>query len=291
MANNFALGALDLCKLYGDESHQEVIWESIELAPRLEAMGYTRYWLAEHHGSDVAHGSPELLVPVLGGVTRTMRIGTAGILLRLYSPYKIAENFRLLHTLFPDRIDLGIARGFVSTDREKAFLSGPEIPFEKKVSQLLGYVRGTQYPVANPANTAAPEIWMLGSKMTSMELAAEWGTAFCYALFLDVAASSSTAEVINQYRKQFKPSVNLKQPKWSIAIAGVCAGSVEQAHTLAPTEEIGVLKNILGTPSMWRDQLVQLRDQTETSEFIIMDLCRGVDKRARSYELLASAIL
>ena len=101
MANEFSLGALDLCKLFPGQTHHAVIWESIELAPRLEQSGYGRYWLAEHHGSDVAHGSPELLAPVLAGVTSKMRIGVAGVLLRLYSPYKVAQDFRLLHTIFP----------------------------------------------------------------------------------------------------------------------------------------------------------------------------------------------
>ncbi len=290
--SDLRLGALDLCKLTKGRNHQQVIWDSVELAPRLENAGYSRYWLAEHHGSDVAHGSPELLVPVIAGVTRKIRVGTAGVLLRLYSPYKVAENFRLLHTLFPQRIDLGIARGFVHPERERALVAGtPEASFDDKVTQLVGYVRGTGRPVANPANTPVPEIWLLGSKTTSMRIAAELGTAFCHALFLDSGSRASVHELLDQYRSNFRPSVELKTPKWSIALAGICADTVDDARSLLPEGDPGVHCNVLGSAQMWRDELAALQDETGTTEFVILDLCSGVEQRARSYEMLAAALL
>jgi luciferase family oxidoreductase group 1 len=291
MPSDFTLGALDLCKLYHGQSHQEVIWESIELAPRVEAMGYSRYWLAEHHAFDVAHGSPEMLVPVLAGVTRKMRVGIAGVLLRLYSPYKVAENFRLLHTIYPGRIDLGIARGSVEPSRERALLTGgPGTDFEEKLSQLLRYVRGTGRPVANPARTPAPEIWMLGTKTTSAKLAAENGTAFSMAMHLDPAGEPPVREILEEYRDNFKPCAELKEPRWIVALAGICGRSVDEARSLLSRQEMGVRANVVGTPHMWREKLERIRDETATTEFVVMDLCGGLEARTGSYELLARAM-
>jgi luciferase family oxidoreductase group 1 len=290
MANEFSLGALDLGKLLPGQTHHAVIWESIELAPRLEQLGYGRYWLAEHHGSDVAHGSPELLATVLAGVTSKMRIGVAGVLLRLYSPYKVAQDFRLLHTIFPHRIDLGIARGHIHPAREQVLAAtGTQIPFEEKLAALLGYLRGTLVPVANPAHTLAPQIWMLGSHYTSMRLAAEMGTAFCYALFLDAESGASVATVLQEYRQRFKPSATLAEPAWSIALAGICADDEDQAQAMASAGPRGVVANVVGTCREWRSQFLQLRDQTGTTEFIVADLSRGLQGRLRSYELIAES--
>lgn len=291
MPHNFTLGALDLCKLYHGQSHRDAIWESIELAPRLEEMGYTRYWLAEHHGSDVAHGSPELLVPILAGVTKKMRIGTAGVLLRLYSPYKVAEGFRLLHTVFPRRIDMGIARGYVAPDIQEVMCgaAGGQT-FEEKVSDLMHFMRGTGPCVANPARTVPPETWMLGSRHSSMKLAAQHGTAFSLALHLDLGDGPPAREIIDEYRSTFRPSAELKSPKWSIALAGICAATVDEARSMLPAGAIGVKPNVVGTPTMWRQELERLHDETGTTEFAIMDLCGGVDRRSRSYELIAGSV-
>jgi len=140
----FTLGALDLSPVFAGTKASDAIEMTLKVAPALEGFGYSRYWLAEHHGPMVAHSSPELLVPVIAGLTKRMRVGTAGILLRLYSPFKVAKDFRLLHSVFPDRIDLGIARG---TAREQELLLrdgvNSQVNFEQKVSDLVSFLRGT----------------------------------------------------------------------------------------------------------------------------------------------------
>src|SRR5579859_4681025 len=115
----FQLGALDLCRLYDGHKPSDTVWETIELAQLLESYGYGRYWLAEHHTADVAHSSPEILTPIVAGLTRRIIVGPAGVLLRFHSPLKVAKDFRLLHTLYPGRVDLGLARGGVPEIIEK----------------------------------------------------------------------------------------------------------------------------------------------------------------------------
>ena len=229
---------------------------------------------------------------MLAGVTKRMRIGTAGVLLRLYSPYKVAENFRLLHTIFPRRIDLGLARGFVDPKMQALLApTGPGAEFDDKVGELLGYMRGTGTVAANPARTPPPETWMLGTKTASMKLAAQHGTALSLALHLDFGDPPPVREIITEYRRTFQPSAELAAPKWSIALAGICAGTVTEAQSLMPPGATGVKPNVVGTPAMWREELDRLHAETGTTEFVIMDLCGGVEARTRSYAALATAAL
>jgi Luciferase-like monooxygenase len=118
------LGALDLSPVFRGMKPVDAIAMTLEIAPMHEAFGYSRYWLAEHHGPKVAHSSPELLVSIIAARTQRMHIGTAGILLRLHSPLKVAKKNRLLHSIFPDRIDLGIARGGTAPEQEILLRSG-----------------------------------------------------------------------------------------------------------------------------------------------------------------------
>src|SRR5262245_47998330 len=111
MTSELRLGALDFTRTSFQLGAADALQDTIDLAPHLDALGYSRYWLAEHHVQNVAHSSPEILVAVLAGLTECMRIGVAGILLRYYSPLKVAYVFQLLATLYPGRIDLGIAKG------------------------------------------------------------------------------------------------------------------------------------------------------------------------------------
>src|SRR5712671_3615743 len=101
--SQFTLGALDLSPVPAGASPAAAIQTTLQTAPLLEGFGYSRYWMAEHHGAFVSHSSPELLVPVIAGLTKKMRVGVAGILLRLHSPLKVAKNFRLLEAVYPGR--------------------------------------------------------------------------------------------------------------------------------------------------------------------------------------------
>src|SRR5947209_16350919 len=113
------LGALDFSPVTRGMKPADAIWDTIDLSKDLDALGYSRFWIAEHHGSGVAHSCPEILIPVIAGITHRIRVGSAGILLRLYNPLKIAKTFRLLHAIYPRRIDLAIARGSASEVERK----------------------------------------------------------------------------------------------------------------------------------------------------------------------------
>lgn len=290
MPEGFQLGALDFCNLEREGDPVDALWQTLDLAPELESIGYSRYWLAEHHTYDVAHSSPEMLLPVLAGMTSRIHVGTAGILLNYYSPFKIATNFRLLNALFPGRIDLGLGRGRVADliaglldERRPA-----RPPYEDKLAELLKYLRGQGETALNPRNVAPPEVWVLGSKTRSAELAAASGTAFCLALFL--GHPIDPAEVLGRYRENFRPSPEMPTPKASLALAGVCHENEAEASRLAAERLPEVTPTLVGTPVWCLDHLAALRQGCGTDEFVFLDLCRRFEDRIASHRLLAEIL-
>jgi luciferase family oxidoreductase group 1 len=299
MGKSFDLGVLDLCRVTPGSGHSDRIWETIDIAPKLEQFGYSRYWLAEHHDDGFAQSSPELLVALLAGSTEHMRIGVAGILLRFHSPFKIAKDFRLLHAIFPGRIDLGVARG-TSSESVKELLLGKgveETCYEVKVFDLLTFLRGGGCPAANPIAVKAPDVWLLGSGTVSALFAGRNGTSFCFARFLSRNGHESCREAIAQYRHSFQPSPDLPHPRWCVAVAGVCASSEHIARELAGVHgEVGtapiqgVIPTLIGNPEQCRSILMQMATEYSTTTFVFLDMCPAADSRSDSYRLLAEAL-
>jgi luciferase family oxidoreductase group 1 len=287
----YEIGVLDLCHIHAGEKASDVLWNTIELAPKGEMLGYSRYWLGEHHSVDVAHSCPELLAGVLAGLTTNIRIGTAGILLQYYSPLKVAKSMRLLHALYPNRIDLGIARGRVPEITGK-LLTGSSVEqtsFEAKFSELLAFLRGKGEITPNPTGVAPPEIWLLGSGTTAMQMAAHYGTAFCLALFLNDKPPHELANIIAEYEQTFKPSSELKTPQWSIAFAG----SLIDPNAQIQKVELGrlqVFPSIIDGPDRCIEFMGQLEQIFKTDKFIFLDVSSTFEEKLISYERLSAAL-
>ncbi len=292
--SGFRIGALDVARIPATKNPVDAIRETIALAPKLESFGYSRLWIGEHHGTFIAHSSPELLLPAIAGSTKQLRVGAGGILLQYYAPLKVAKNFRLLEAVYPGRVDLGIARGTsrnpLITDRLTEG-RGLIVPFDTKLRELLSYIRGVANTIANPCGVGSPEVWLLGTTTASMRLAAECGTAFCLGLFLTKADVAVTKQVIEDYRRLFQPSAELQFPKWSVAVAGVCAETNERAVELAiVSDEFVVFPTVVGTPRKCRDSFEMLRNIYGTNEFMFLDVSQGFNDKLRSFELIASAL-
>jgi luciferase family oxidoreductase group 1 len=300
MPLRFELGVLDLCRVPAQRRDADIVWDTITLAPKLESFGYRRYWLGEHHNEQIAHSSPELLIPILAGITDTMRIGCAGILLRYRSPFKVAKDFRLLNAVFPGRVDLGLARGEVpEIVRDLLLENQPERNmYEEKVVQLLRFLRGIGDIAANPIGVWPPEIWILGSSAMGASLAARNGACFCFAMFLNDKGEQTCEEAIRRYRRDFQPSVELPLPRWSVAVAGVCAKSNEAAEQLigGPVETIGktvvsnLIPTVVGDSTRCRQLFDKMAEVYETKSFVFLDMCMQLEERIVSHQLLAEAL-
>src|SRR2546428_82761 len=218
------LGVLDQSPVRSGGGVADAIHETLDLAEACDRLGYHRYWLAEHHSTPgLAGSSPEVLIGQVAARTSRIRVGSGGVMLQHYSPLKVAESFRVLETLFPGRVDLGIGRAPGSdqlTARALRDDGGPEY-FPQQVADLVGFLRGTLpegHPYARvlamPTGPTAPEMWMLGSSDQSAALAAHFGTGFSFAHFIN---QEGGAAVTRAYRAQFRPSTWLDAPRGSDA--------------------------------------------------------------------------
>jgi luciferase family oxidoreductase group 1 len=241
------LGVLDQSPLRSGASPEEALAESVALARAAEGLGYDRYWLAEHHGSSGLVGAaPEILIARIAAATETIRVGSGGVMLMHYSPYKVAEQFRVLETLFPGRIDLGIGRAPGADPRTTAALSyGNQIGMEyfaAKVADLAAWVTGgTPHTRAlaevrvSPMGEHHPELWLLGSTDQSAQLAAHLGIRFAFAHFI---APEHATSVLRLYRERFRPSPQLAEPEASLAVFALCAEDAEEAEDLARCRDL-----------------------------------------------------
>lgn len=237
------LSVLDQTPIAAGTTPSQALANSIDLARHCEALGYHRYWLAEHHASPALAGSaPEILIAAVAAATSRMRIGSGGVMLPHYSPLKVAESFSLLAGLHPGRIDLGVGRAPGSDQRTAIALQRDRRQhapndFPQALAELLGYLENSlpaEHPFAAYAATLpglphAPEPWVLGSSPDSAGFAGDLGLPYCFADFINAAGAPITAD----YRRRFVPRRPGDRPRVAIAVWTVCADTNAAAERLA----------------------------------------------------------
>ncbi|MDF2921967.1 MAG: hypothetical protein K0R57_881 [Paenibacillaceae bacterium] len=245
------LGILDHVQISEGRTAADALKESAALAREAERLGYSRFWVSEHHGTRaLAASSPEILIAHLAAATSRIRVGSGGVMLPHYSAYKVAENFRLLEALYPGRIDLGLGRApggmYLAT---RALQEGKNVQirqYPEQVADLAGYLHDALPHnhrfaglSAAPVIASAPELWLLGSSGESARIAAEEGAAFAFAQFFGAPGGE---EAIRSYKRHFLPSILNDAPRTMIAVMAVCADTQEEADYLAGSSELYFLK-------------------------------------------------
>ena len=251
------LGILDQSPIRSGSTPADAIHETLDLARLADRLGYHRYWLAEHHSSaGLAGSSPEVLIARVAALTSGLRVGSGGIMLSHYSALKVAESFRVLETLFPGRIDLGLGRAPGSDPlTARALRHGPGAlgleHFPDQIADLIGFVTGglpAGHPFAGvramPTGPSAPEIWLLGSSGDSAAYAAHLGTAFSFAHFIN---DEGGAAVTRAYAARFRPGV-LAAPRASVAVFALCAETDAEAQRLARSRDLFLVRLYTGRP-------------------------------------------
>jgi luciferase family oxidoreductase group 1 len=246
------LSILDQSPVRSGQTAAEAVHETLELAQAADRLGYHRYWLAEHHSTaGLAGSSPEVLIARVAALTRGIRVGSGGVMLSHYSSLKVAENFRMLETLFPGRIDLGIGRAPGSDPlTARALRHGPGAlgleQFPNQIEDLIGFLHGALPPGhpfsgvrAMPSGATAPEVWLLGSSADSADYGAHFGTAFSFAHFIN---DEGGAEVMRAYREHFRPSASLETPRGSVAVFALSADTDEEASRLARSRDLFLVR-------------------------------------------------
>ena len=226
--------------------------ETLQMAQWCEQLGYQRFWVSEHHAfPSVAGSAPEVLIAALGAATTTIRLGSGGIMLPHYSPYKIAEVFSLLANLYPDRIDLGIGRA-PGADMSTASALAPDgrprfEHFPEQVAQLSEYLWSEHTtPLVSPRPPPQLPIWMLGSSPDSAILAAQRGLPYNLGLFINPQADP---RLIGLYKQRFKAGLSLEKPYAILTVSVFCADSEEQAKALQLTHDLNLFRFFTGQSS------------------------------------------
>ncbi|SDP98718.1 luciferase family oxidoreductase, group 1 [Mucilaginibacter sp. OK268] len=231
------LSVLDQSPIRKGATAEQAVKETIELAKYTEQLGYTRYWVSEHHNTGILAGStPEVLIAYLASQTQRMRIGSGGIMMPNHSTLKVAENFRMLEALFPGRIDLGMGRA-PGTDRITASVLNPsnqfrEDDFVEQLTDLNNYFHDTYEPGtvqarirAIPQVKTVPDKWLLSSSGQSGLFAAHFGMGFSFAHFINPSGGPLNVKL---YRERFQPSDDLAQPEVNVAIFVFCSEDEEK---------------------------------------------------------------
>jgi luciferase family oxidoreductase group 1 len=237
------LSVLDQSPIAEGSSGGGALRNSLELAALADRLGYHRFWMAEHHATPaLASASPELMLAAIGRETQRIRLGTGGVMLPHYSPFKVAESFSMLAGLFPGRIDLGLGRA-PGSDQLTAYALQQDRrtrapnDFPQQLQELLAYFDGAlpmdhpfRHLSANlPGGDELPAIWVLGSSADSAELAGALGLPYCIADFI----AGEAPELGDRYRAAFRPSARAAAPEVMVACWTVAADSAEEAEWLA----------------------------------------------------------
>lgn len=326
------LSILDQTPILEGETATEAFQHTIELAKKADELGYHRFWVSEHHDLDhVVGSSPEVLIAHLLAKTERIRIGSGGVMLQHYSPYKVAENFHVLAALAPGRVDLGIGRAPgglpLSTKALQQDVASPPSLADKLV-ELERFLHDKLEPghalyglKATPIPPKPADLYLLGTSVSSAELAAQRGIPYVFAQFINQDETVSY-EAFETYRKQFQAGIR-SRPEAILALAVIVTDTDEEAKRLAAetqnikihlgsgktvtvnserkaeeygqqsgetyTIEVKEAHTIAGSKETVREKLLDMKSVYQLEEVIITTPIKDFPKRIRSYELLKEA--
>ena len=246
------LSVLDLATVASGSTPAQALTDTISMAGVVERLGYTRMWVAEHHGMPaVASSAPAVLIAHLAQATSTLRVGSGGVMLPNHSPLVIAEQFATLEALHPGRIDLGLGRA-PGTDQVTAralrrvqAVGGRDAAdtFPDDVVELIQYLLPREgapgHPAAVPGSGYLPEVWLLGSSLFSAQLAGMIGLPFSFAYHF---APQLLDAALETYRSNFRPSILHDSPRAMVAVTVLCAPTEDEARWLSGSSALSTLQ-------------------------------------------------
>jgi len=325
MYMNYKLSILDQSPIFPGTTASHALQQTVLLAQKAEEWGYTRFWVSEHHNTEqLAGSSPEVLIAYLLAQTKTIQVGSGGVMIQHYSPYKVAENFHVLSNLAPGRVDLGVGKAPGGLPLSTKALQNGTVNDGKDISDRLSFLVDliensidNSHPLAGiqatPIPKERPEIFLLGASANSARLAAELGISFVFAKFINsddrvlesaanlyregfpngrlivslavvAAATQAEAEQLTGDRKIVK--VHLQSGR------SVTVQSIEQAKVFGNQsgEPYEITEHeadiIAGTPDYVTEVLTQLQKNYQVDEFIIHTPIEQEAERFQSFRLL-----
>jgi luciferase family oxidoreductase group 1 len=323
------LSVLDQSPIAEGSTGAEALHNTIDLARLADRLGYHRYWVAEHHGGAMLAGpSPEVLIGPIASATERIRVGSGGVMLPHYSPFKVAESFSLLAGLFPGRIDLGIGRAAgtdpMTTRALQRDRNAPPLDdFPAQLAELLAYLEDdipAEHPFARltalPGLPHVPEPWLLGSSPQSAIWAGQLGLPYAFADFINPGG----AEIAGLYRERFDSTLRLQAQRTAVAVWALAAETDAEAERLASSSQMAMAmlrrgrliqvppvetalrflrsddaparpqrRTVVGSPERVRTGIEEIASAYGAEEVIVVTITHSHEARRRSYELIADA--
>ncbi|GAB3728605.1 LLM class flavin-dependent oxidoreductase [Amycolatopsis oliviviridis] len=319
------LSVLDLSPVVAGKGVGDSLRNTLDLARRTEALGYHRYWLAEHHNMPgIASSATAVMIGQVAAATERIRVGSGGVMLPNHAPLVVAEQFGTLEAFHPGRIDLGIGRAPGTDQRTALALRGPggltAENFPQQFAELLAYFEHSDQRAVNAVTAEGnkPPVWLLGSSGFSARMAGELGLPFSFAHHF---SAENTLPAVALYRDSFKPSDVLDEPYVMLGVSVVAAETDERAQYLAapsgltflslrkgrpiplPTPEEAAAypytdiervfiedrasSSVIGSPETVHKGLETLLADTGANELMITTMVHDQADRVRSYELVS----
>lgn len=320
------LSVLDLSPVGVGVAPSQAIRDSIALARHADALGYTRYWFAEHHNmASIATSAPEVLIANAAAVTSRIRLGAGGMMVPNHAPLHVVELFRTLEALAPGRIDLGLGRAPGTDPVASAALRRTDDEVNHQLAELLAFERGefpANHPFAKvepmPSDSPAGQLWMLGSTLAGASIAAQLGVPYAFAGHF---AMRHALDAIAHYRARYQPTREHPAPYAMLAVTAVCAPTDAEAERLAAPLRVAIVKNrtgrrapilsvedalaykmtpdeqaiaddfftgaVIGSPQTVAEKLAALAADAQANELMLSSLLPSLDDRKRSLELIA----
>lgn len=322
------LSVLDLATVGTGSDAARALADTTRLAVEAERLGYRRLWVAEHHSMPaVASSAPAVVIAHLAAATRTLRLGSGGVMLPNHSPLVVAEQFGTLEALHPGRIDLGLGRApgtDPATARALRRRSGAGADtFPDDVVELINYMAAPpgspDHPMAMPGRGYLPEVWLLGSSLFSAQLAGMLGLPFAFAYHFSPGPLDAA---LSAYRSTFRPSGLLDSPRAMVAVSVICAPTDEEARWLSGSSALGILQlrtnrlgplpspeeaaayryseseralvehtmatHVIGDPETVAEGILRIEERTSVEEIMISTRIHGYVARRRCLELVAA---
>lgn len=288
---NLGILNLGIISLYKEKS-VDVINTTFQNVITAEELGFNRYWFAEHHAPDTAWRNTSLMVLLAAGYTDTIKVGTAGVTLKVNNPYRIANDFRLASSLYEDRIELGISRGSVSEKfLEHLFyhkVTGID-GVDEKYDDLIKFIHNKHDIISVPPyDIKPPNMVALGSSYYSMCYSTKYNIDLSISTFHGTVFSTQMIENIKFYRDEFF-KLNRRVPSISLCFSGVCANNEELAKKrlkeFLPDNSTWDV-NVVGTPEKVKNYIYNISTSTGIEDFVYCDLSQSIYHEEHLHSLI-----
>lgn len=289
------IGILEFGANY-DLAGTEILKNVIEYAKNADSLGFSRFWVTEHHSPNLGWSNPEMLLPALACATREIKIGLAGTLASVHSPYRLFCSFKLLSTLYPGRIDLGFANGRPSLEIAGYLLNRPKVKnniyesFLKNVASTCTLFKNDLSDTVSPSGNEVPELWLLGTSYNQISLAEQLGIGFSRSLFHTNDSVFNNLPEVSNYTVPSGDQQSRVQPL-NLAFSGLCDQNNQRArrrfYDMYKFDYDPAGNTIVGCPEYFNDRLCEMQEKTGVKEFIFKDLDKDNDYRLKTLKSLS----